>query len=350
MKLANRGIKTLIAALAAVGVAASVAGCGATAGPNSEPGSEPFTIVTFPGEVYVLEEVADEQGFFEDNGLQVKFLSPSSGASAANQFFLAGSIQAWPGNPAPVLGNAAKGYPVAVAGMLEGWIPWALQVSSGSDLASVEGSYAEKIRALEGKIIGVPGIGSLVHQLLLIAFQEAGLNPDSATFVGVGLTDAGIASLSKDRIDAYTTFSFVQANQVREQAEAEEYMKLTETDAPEAIQSFSNWAFSVPGKYAAENPKAAEGYAKALREAYEWITKNPEDAAAIVSKRDFKGERLDELTEAIKTLAAIPQAEGLKVSESALAAGIGALRSVDALPAAETGLSYTELVPEFARQ
>ena len=346
----SRGLALVATVLASV---LAISACGSGSGPDPNAAATkatPFTIVTFPGEVYVLDEVAEKQGFFRENGLEVKFLSPASGASAANQFFIGGSIQAWPGNPSPVLADAGKGYDVALAGLLQGWIPWALQVRADSDLASVQGGYLDKMRALKGRSVGVPGIGSLVHQLIVSALREAGVGEEEVNFVGVGLTDAGIASLQKKRIDAYSTFSFVQAKQVQDDAKAAELLALTSPEAPETIRSFANWAFSMTGKFAKENPAAAEGYAKAMRQAYEWTKRNPEAAAKIVSDRDFKGERIDELTAAIKTLMAIQQEPDLKVNKGILEAEITALQNVDALPAGTDKFRYEDLVPQFARQ
>lgn len=338
-----------LAMIALAGVAAlGLTACGTAS--ETASGATAMTIVSLPGEVYVLEKVAKEEGFYEDNGLDVKLISPQSGASGARQLLLGGSVQGWPGNPATVMQDSAKGFDVKLAGMIKNWIPFQLQVRKDSDLAQVDGDYLTKVKALKGKVIGLTGLGSLPQQIVETALGEAGLSPKDVTFVGVGLDTAGIASLRKKRIDAYFTFSLVSANAVQEQADAVKFLGVADQDAPPTMQTFSNWTLASSGEFAKSKPKALEGWAKAIREAYAWVKKNPAKAAEIVSKSDFQGEKVDELTEYIKVLTAAEQDPDLLVDREVLQSEIEALRGAGALPKANQGLTYGDLVPDFAAQ
>lgn len=339
-----------LAALAlAVTTALGLGACGSDSDAGSdEPTS--MTIVSLPGEVYVLEKVAKEQGFYEDNNLDVKLIAPQNGASGARQLLLGGSVQGWPGNPATVLQDSAKGFEVALAGMIKNWIPFQLQVRKDSDLASVQGDYLDKIRALKGKVIGLTGLGSLPQQIVETALGEAGLSPKDVTFVGVGLDTAGIAALQKERIDVYFTFSYVSANAVQEQADAQKFVGLADGEAPPTMQTFSNWTLASSGKFATKDPEALENWAKAIREAYAWTKENPAEAAKIVSEQDFKGQKQEQLTGWIEQLTSGEQDPDLVVDRQVLQAEIDALRGAGALPKADKGLTYDDLVPSFAAQ
>lgn len=340
----SRGLALAGTLLAMVALAA----CGG--GSDSPDGATKMTIVSLPGEVYVLEEVADAQGFYEDNGLDVDLIAPQNGASGARQLLLGGSVQGWPGNPATVMQDSAKGFDVDLAGMIKDWIPFQLQVRADSDLAEVEGDYLDKVRALKGKVIGLTGLGSLPQQIVETALGEAGLTPADVTFVGVGLDQAGIASLQNDRIDAYFTFSYFSADAVQTQADAVKYLSLSDSEAPETMQTFSTWTLAAAGDFARDEPEAIEAWAATIRQSYEWTKANPEKAAQIVADRHFKGENVDKLTGWIEQLTAGDQAENLTVDPETLQAEIEALRGAGALPAGDTGLLYEDLVPEFARQ
>ncbi|MDF1706159.1 MAG: ABC transporter substrate-binding protein [Aeromicrobium sp.] len=343
-KMGSRGLASLTALIAMLTLAA----CGG--GSDAADGSTKMTIVSLPGEVYVLEEVALDQGFYEDNGLDVELIAPQNGASGARQLLLGGSVQGWPGNPATVMQDSAKNFDVALVAMIKDWIPFQLQVRADSDLADVEGDYLDKIRALKGKVIGLTGLGSLPQQIVETALGEAGLTPSDVTFVGVGLDQAGIASLQNDRIDAYFTFSYLSADAVQSQADAVKYLGLADADAPPTMQTFSTWTLAASGDFAEKEPQAVEGWAAAIREAYEWTKTNPEKAAQIVADKNFKGENVEELTEWIQMLTSGEQSPDLTVDPETLQSEIDALRGAGALPPEDTGLLYEDLVPEFARQ
>jgi ABC-type nitrate/sulfonate/bicarbonate transport system substrate-binding protein len=337
-----------LAVAASTAAVLALAACGGDSG--AAEGATEMTIVSLPGEVYVLDEVADAQGMYEDNGLDVTLIAPQNGASGARQLLLGGSVQGWPGNPATVMQDSAKGFDVALVGMIKNWIPWQLQVSADSELAEVEGDYLDKIRALEGKTIGLTGLGSLPQQIIETALGEAGLEPSDVTFVGVGLDQAGIASLQNDRIDAYFTFSYLSANAVQTQADAVSYLAMTDSEAPETMQTFSTWTLATSGEFATEEPEAVESWAKAIVEAYEWTKANPAEAAKIVSERHFKGEQVDDLTTWIEQLTSAEQDADLKVERSVIEGEVTALQGAGALPAEDTGLLFEDLVPEFARK
>lgn len=336
--------------LSLVVTAALALGACSAEGDSSSGDTTEMTIVSLPGEVYVLEKVAKEQGFYEDNDLDVTLIAPQNGASGARQLLLGGSVQGWPGNPATVLQDSAKGFDVKLAGMIKNFIPFQLQVREDSDLAAVEGDYVAKIKALKGKVIGLTGLGSLPQQIMETALGEAGMTAKDVTFVGVGLDTAGIAALQKKRIDAYFTFSYVSADAVQEQADAVKYLGMADEDAPPTMQTFSNWTLASSGEFAEKSPEALEGWAKAIRQAYAWVKENPQDAAKIVSDQDFKGQKAEELSGWIEQLTAGEQDADLLVDREVLQAEIDALRSAGALPTSDTGLTYDDLVPSFAAQ
>jgi len=285
----------------ALGACAGNGGAGSASAGDGE--LVDFPLGSFNGEIYVLDYVAVEQGFFEDHGLNVTFISPQQGGASANTLFVGGTLKGWPGNPAPIILNVTKGEDIKIAGMLDDWIPFQVVVREDSDLAQMrDASFEEKMEALRGKKIGLTAVESLVYQSLSAGLTSAGVPVDDVTILAVGQPDSGLGQLEAGRIDGYVTYSLTDTEILAQRANTVQFVSLTGEEAPEEIRSFSAYALPVMGSLVEENPEAVEGYVAAQQEAYDWTRENIEEAAQIVADRVYNGDYADVLTEALNEL------------------------------------------------
>lgn len=341
----------LIALLAAVGMISTVSACGGSDGPaNGKDGLTDFPLGVFSGEIYILDYVAKEKGYFEDNGLNVTFLAPSQGGGAANTFFLAGTLKGWPGNPSTIMIDMSKGEDIQIAGWLDNWISFAVQVPADSELAGLKDKpFDEKMKALKGKKIGLTGVGSLVNQSLVAGLKASGVSEKDVQVLAVGPPDAGIAQLETGRIDAYATYSRTDAAVLSEQAGSTEYVSLTGDEAPEQIRAYSSWALPVLSSFAKKNPEAVEGYVAAQKEAYAWVKDNIDEAAKILSDEVYDGKFVDIITEALNDIFSAPQPNDFKVTPEAWNNLAELMQDQGQLPkGAEAKLVYDDVVRKDA--
>lgn len=303
----------LVAALSAAALALTA--CGGSDSGSSEDGLFEFTLGSFNGEIYVLDYVADRKGFFEQNGLKVNFISPQQGGASANTLFLGGTLKGWPGNPAPIMQNIAKGENIKIAGWLDSWIPFGVVVPADSDLAKLKDRpFDEKMRALRGKKIGLTAVGSLVYQSLLAGFATVGMSEKDVTILAVGQPDSGMGQMEAGRIDAYVTYSRTDVGVFEQRVNAVHYVSLTGEEAPEKIRAYSSFALPVMNSLVEQHPKVVEGYVNAQKQAYEWTKQNVDEAAQIVAEQVYNGQYKDIILPALKEIFEVEQPYDFKVN------------------------------------
>lgn len=312
-----------------------------------------FPIATFAGEIYGLDYIAKSEGFFAKHGLNVSFISPSAGGGAANTLFLAGSVSAWAGNPQVTFTDITKGVSIKFAGGLVNWIPFAIQVPHNSALANLRNeSFDQKMRALEGKKIGLTGTGALVYYDLLAALQIAGVPQNSVTIVGVGSALNGIGQLNAGNIDAYVTYSRTDAFIMRDQADTVQYADLSGSKAPTQLQAFSTWSFPALGSFESSHPDLVKAYIAAEEEAYKWGKTHISQAAQVISDNVYNGLYITEAETALRQLYAIHENPKFPYPKSAYEGEVKVLTTLGQLPAGSTSnpaLAYASTVLPFAR-
>jgi NitT/TauT family transport system substrate-binding protein len=189
-------------ALSMVSVAAILlAGC-SSGSPSGASVDEltPFTVVVgspVPGLYTSDVYVADEMGFFEDEGLDVS-VQYSQNTSTATQTVAAGQ--------GDVGGISYEGLIMSYAQGLPGKFIYQSFVKNLYFVAVPDGSDIKAASQLAGKKIGVPGLASGAVGFLGIMLEDAGLRADSVTLVPVDPGSATTA-LQKGQVDALAYFT-----------------------------------------------------------------------------------------------------------------------------------------------
>jgi len=235
-----------------------------------------LTLVTFPNNYYFTDAVAQQEGFFKEHHLAVKFVKPQAGTSAL-QLLLSGSIDGLINDGALSVLPAAHGQNIKIIGSVYNRNGWTIYASSkDSKLAGNNAGFPAAILALKGATIGVTSIGAgtdLALQAILIA---AGQNPNTYVHrVGVGLTAAALGQLQAGRIDAYVSGD--PAGSIFSNV-AHPYFVLA-TQAPKAFADVPQGTLITSGGWLNSHQAEAKEWVAAEAEALQWI-ENPANLQA----------------------------------------------------------------------
>jgi NitT/TauT family transport system substrate-binding protein len=191
-KTANRWRVKAAALLAASAV---MAGCGG--------GSDDSTvkIADFAGEIFFTNLVAEEQGFFEDNGLEVERVAATTGP-AALQLLVAGELDGVLLSSTLPIQTAASGQDIQLIGGTYNSSSYHIFASEESGLQP-DAEFPEAIEDLEGKTVGLVALKGAGYLTLRALVESAGVDPETITFVAIGDPKSAVAQMRAGRIDAY---------------------------------------------------------------------------------------------------------------------------------------------------
>lgn len=266
--------------------------CLAGMGGRAEAASQtlrPFTIAVFQSEAYLADYVAKDEGLGAKHGLDMKFVTPSNGAAAA-QLMLAGAVDGWTTDPLIILGAAAQGYGIRMAGILAPALSYWVLVSKRDHWPSANASFAEKVAALKGKRIAVSGIGAGTDHSLLLLLKAGHLPASEVTRIGIGQQQAAIGQLEAGRIDAFVSFSLAGNAEIEQQTGARLYISTQDADVPASIRSIPSDVFAVAASLASKDPGLVAQWLAAEQDALDWIHTHPDQAAAVLNKHVFNNE------------------------------------------------------------
>ncbi|WP_176955421.1 ABC transporter substrate-binding protein [Sinosporangium album] len=256
--------------MTAAAVMAAVPACGgATDAPTGGSDTIPLTLQTFPGALlYISDVIAQQEGIFKRNGLDVTFVNPGDGATAM-RLLANGDAQGLLADVASGISAASKGQPIGVTGSV---INKSLfQVSARGDLLGVKGDWKAKVQALRGKKVGVPGIGSSGDIVMRGLLREAGLTPDKdVTLISITTGQAAIAQFQQKALDAFINVA-PTAHLIEKAGVGGLYVDI----ANEAPPKFSDSVIGMMTNrsFAKQNPEALRRWMASEQQAIEFIGK-----------------------------------------------------------------------------
>jgi NitT/TauT family transport system substrate-binding protein len=139
--------------------------------------------------------VAAEQGYFKKRGLDVE-LQLTNNTANVPAALVSNSVQVG-GTTIPTVIQAIDAGLDLVLFAAGGVFPL-----EGDALVARQGSNIQKPADLKGKTIGVPGIGALLHFMLVRYLKQNGIDPNEVKFVEVGFVQSGDA-LKSGSIDVF---------------------------------------------------------------------------------------------------------------------------------------------------
>lgn len=293
---------------------------------------------------YLPLTIAEQQGYFKDEGLNVK-ISDFAGGAVALRAVVGGSADVVSGAYEHTISLQSKKQ-FFRAFVLQGRLP---QIAFG--VSSAKAAQVKSLKDLKGMRIGVSAPGSSTHNLVKQLLVKGGLDPNKdAAIVGVGLGAQAIAAIKSGQIDAISNTDPVMTKLEQDNA----IKLLADTRTLKGTQEV--WGAPLPAgclyapiEFTQKYPNTAQALANAIVRADKWIAKaSATDVAKVVPEAYLLGDRALYLFSYDKVKEAISP-DGL-ISDAGARATLQALAAFDPnIKAAEIKLEQT-YTNEFAKK
>jgi NitT/TauT family transport system substrate-binding protein len=235
---------------------------------------------------YLPLTIAEQKGFFKDEGLDVT-INDFGGGAQALQSLIGGSVDAVTGAYEHTIRMQQKGQSV-VATLELGRFPGIVV-----GVAKAQADTIKTIADLKGKKIGVTAPGSSTQLTLTYLLAKAGLSVDDVSIVGVGGGASAVAAMENGTIDAIS-----HLEPVISKLEADNAISIlvdTRTEAgTRSVYGATNPAavLYLKGDFIKANPKTTQALTNALYRALKWLASaSPEDVAAAVPEQYWLGDK-----------------------------------------------------------
>ena len=252
-------------------LATTVAACGEDNGAGDTNGDGALTELTvatewpFPDPLWIPFLAAQDQGFYEQAGLDVT-VQPPPDNSTTMRILAEGQAHVGLSAITDVVFAKAEGLPiVSVANMSQ---------SNNWGLFSLDDRPIE-ISALAGKKIGIYN-DSWTAAMLPLMLESGGLTMDDVQTVAA--TTSVIPLLLRGKIDVATEVTNLGGVEITTSGGGEPQVLL----APEAgAPDTPVWVYVANADFAAENPDVVTAWLEATKQGAEWATENAEEAVAL---------------------------------------------------------------------
>ena len=268
---------------------------------EQEQRDQPLRVQVFTGAYSSMPvHVANDKGFFRQQGLQVALL-PANSSSAAIAALVGGSMDVVESAPDLVMANVDKGIGLKYLLGNEGSNYVTLVV--GNHLPLPDGlSRIELMRGLAGRRIGVNAIGATLHLAALLMLEEAGLSAEEVDFVSTGSAATTLSAWRAGAVDAQMTFAPVP--ELLESLGLARPVLVLADDGPALLRYqglYAGWVTS--NAFLERDPTRADAFIAAMRQAIDWL-RDPANHAEMLA-----------LTQRHAPVAALSAEENLQVMD-----------------------------------
>jgi sulfonate transport system substrate-binding protein len=280
MVAAMEGVRVLVA----VSLVAALTGCGATGDPGVR-----HVRLAVGGQnqmVYLPTTLAQELGFYREEGIDVE-LQDFAGGAKALQAAVGGSADVVSGFYDHTIQMAAEGREyIAFVTMLR--FPGLVLVTSPQSAATLT-----SIGSLKGRIAGVTTAGSSSQMLLTYILQRNGVAADAVSITAIGSAATAIAALEHGKVDvgmvADPAFTLVQRRNPGVRVLAD--LRTAEgVNAALGAHAYPASVLYASGDWIRANHDTAERLARAITRTLAWMQSHtPRDIAA-KTPATFRGE------------------------------------------------------------
>ncbi|WP_034298655.1 ABC transporter substrate-binding protein [Herbaspirillum sp. RV1423] len=235
---------------------------------------------------YLPLTVAEQLGYFKDEGLQVE-ISDFAGGAKALQALVGGSADVVSGAYEHTINMQAKNQPI-VAFVLQGRAPQIVLAANNKTMPNYK-----SIADLKGKKIGVTAPGSSTSIMASFVLAKAGLKPTDVSFIGVGAAVGALSAIRSGQIDAIANLDPVismleQKNEIKIIADTRTLKDTNDVfgGPMPAATLYASEAFVK--KY----PNTTQALTNAMVRALKWIQKaGPSDIIKAVPESYLLGDR-----------------------------------------------------------
>ncbi len=211
--------------------------------------------------------VADEQGYFAEQGINVEVVFPPDPASAT-KILATGDSQLGLITTTDMVFAGEKGLPVIAIGNYTMSNNWGLFTKPGVPIS---------LDTLKGKKIATYG-DSWTNAMLPFVLDQAGLTSKDVETVVV---DWDLPLLLSGKVDVTTnTTNFLIAGVQDETGKDPGMLLAKDNGAP----NVPVWVYAANKEFAAQNPAAVKGFMAAIAKATAWAGAHPDEAVALYEK------------------------------------------------------------------
>ncbi|MFP8836085.1 ABC transporter substrate-binding protein [Hydrogenophaga sp. XSHU_21] len=235
---------------------------------------------------YLPLTIAEQLGYFKDEGLDVTIVDFAGGARAL-QAVVGGSADVVSGAFEHTVNMQFKGQPMR-AFVLQGLAP---QIVLGVNPKTMPNF--KTVADLKGKKIGVTAPGSSTNVMVNFVLAKAGLKPSDVSIVGVGASSGAVAAMRAGQIDAMSNLDPVITLLQR----SGDLKIITDTRiVSEAEKVFGGpmpaGCLYCPQPFIDKNPNTVQALTNAMVRANKWIQKaGPGDIIKVVPESYLLGDR-----------------------------------------------------------
>lgn len=225
--------------------------------------------------------VALEQGFFEDQGLEVEIVDLAGGPQMVSAI-ASGSIDVMlnsPGNG--MIANAAGQDLVGIVGGFQApAYTWIAQESW--DTPNEGKGFPAVAKDFKGAVVGVPVLASEIENMTRAFAAEAGLDPDKdLQYVAIGTGAQAIGAFEAGQVDIYVATEPGPTTLLDGTHDAKAMLDLRNPDeVPDLLEGWTSIVYQADRSNAEENPEKFEKFAAAIAAANEYMQENKDGTVA----------------------------------------------------------------------
>ncbi len=235
---------------------------------------------------YLPLTICERLGYFKEQGLDVT-INDFRGGAQSLQALVGGSVDVVTGAYEHTIRMQAKGQDIRAVIEL-GRFP-GIVVGLRKERAANYKSAAD----LKGMKIGVSAPGSSTNFFVMYLMSKAGLKPDDASYIGVGIGPSAVAAIKKGEIDALSNLD-PMITKLEQDGDIKIIADSRTEEGTRAIFGGSNPAavLYIKQDFIEKNPNTVQALVNAFYKTLKWLEKaTPEEIAATVPEDYYLGDK-----------------------------------------------------------
>jgi NitT/TauT family transport system substrate-binding protein len=243
------------------------------------------SVAYYPGALISLPAfIANDQKFFEKNGLKVQLVPVSTGP-AMTSAVASGSVTFINNSWDNLLVAVEKGLPVRGVLGSTGNVPFSFIARNGLDIPHLKDGYPAVIKDLIGKKWGVLALGVSVQYMEEALLTDAGFKADDVTYLAVGLPNTARPALQRGTVDTYLSIeplpSIVEAKH-----EGTVILDLARNQGPDVFHNLGYNGWWASTSTLKDKPEVVSRFVKSMEDAYCWYSNsaNLDQVVAILQR------------------------------------------------------------------
>ena len=261
----------------------------ATTQPATTTTLEPAKVTTtiFEGAVFSLPQyVAQDKGFFEDEGLTVENVAIASGPAGATAL-ASGGVDFMVNSPDFVVLAREQGQLQKVVGANTTRGITAVLIRSDVAQPNQAKPYPENAVDLEGLSVGITARGSSAEFIVEGVATDAGIDPNRLTYVAVGGVGPALAALEARQIEAWNGFEPGISICVYQMKLCNIVADFRAGVGPEQLTDYHPNVIAANESFIEEHPDRVDRFVRALGNAMKWMQDpaNRDELAEVIRQR-----------------------------------------------------------------